>query len=137
MFIHGEHVSRDRGASTVEYALLTALISLVAVAETTFLGTSAASTFTEAGGVIQRGGAVEQTKTAAYNDDFDAAFEVTNGRVYLGNVDTAGGWSYRVTRDTGRRVVLRFRNSDSGEVVRVVGYLNRRDVLRTRVRPRR
>lgn len=121
----------------VEYTLLTALIALVAVTAITFLGNSMASTFTEAGGVLDRGGVVEQSKSAVYGDEFAAAFEVTNGKVYLGEVATADGWSYRVTRDTGRRIAVRFRNSESGEVVRVAGWLNRRDVLRTRVRPRR
>ncbi len=127
----------ERGASLVEYTLLTALIALVAVVAIGFLGRSASASFTEAGGDLARGGLVEQSKVATYGEAVNATFEVTNGRVYLGNVTADEGWTYRVARDTGRRVVLRFRNSDTGEVVRVVGWLNRRDVLRTRVRPRR
>ena len=123
----------ERGTSMVEYTLLVALIALIAITAVGFLGRSATDSLTEASRAVDRGGAVEQSKTATYGNQIATTFEVVNGRVYLGDV-AADGWTSRVVRNTERRVVVRFQNSDTGKVVRVIGALNRRDVLRTRIR---
>jgi pilus assembly protein Flp/PilA len=49
-----DHVSRkdDRGASLVEYALLLALIAVVAIGALTFLGTSVSSTLNNVANAI-------------------------------------------------------------------------------------
>lgn len=47
------HARSERGASLVEYALLVALIAVVAIAAITFLGGEATNTLNEAGSSLQ------------------------------------------------------------------------------------
>jgi pilus assembly protein Flp/PilA len=46
------HVSSERGASLVEYALLVALIAVVCIAAVTVLGKNASQKFSEVGSAI-------------------------------------------------------------------------------------
>ncbi len=46
------HIRSERGASLVEYALLVALIAVVAIAAITFLGNQASDTLDSAGSAI-------------------------------------------------------------------------------------
>ncbi len=125
----------ERGAGFVEYAIVASLIALVAITGVTLLGNTVAESFSDSGGQVVRGGPVEASRTAEYEDEISATFEVTNGRVYLGAV-AAEGWTYRVTRDTGRRITMKFTNTENGDIVRVNGWLNNKDKLKSKVRKR-
>ncbi len=52
-----ELVQEEKGASMLEYALLAALIAVVAIAAVTFLGQQASDTFSNVGNALQGGNA--------------------------------------------------------------------------------
>ncbi|MEE8457151.1 MAG: hypothetical protein V3S28_03800 [Acidimicrobiia bacterium] len=74
-----------------------------------------------------------QTKTAVFEDEISVIFEATDGVVTYGSVE-AHGWTYKVTKDTGRRVHLKFTHEESGDQVTVKGWLHKRDELKTSVK---
>jgi Flp pilus assembly pilin Flp len=126
----------ERGAGFVEYALVVSLIAIVSMTGVRVLGGSLTDSFSGSGTAMERGGPVESSKTATYKDEISTTFEVAAGRVYLGAVE-ADGWTNRVTKDTGRRISVKFTNVDNGDVVRVNGWLNRKDKLKSNVKKKR
>lgn len=72
-----------------------------------------------------------QSVTAGMFAQFSVTFEERDGVLTTGSV-SSGDWRYRVTKDTGRRIHLEFTHPYRDEVV-VKGWLNRKDVLKTRV----
>ncbi len=78
------------------------------------------------------GGVANQTEKATYKDEISVTFWETDGVVTFGSVQ-ADGWTYKVKKDYKRRQNLTFTNTTSGKVVLINGWLNRRDVLKTKV----
>lgn len=73
-----------------------------------------------------------QTKKATYLNEISVTFEETDGEVTFGSVE-ADGWTYKVTKDYKRRQNLKFTHTKSGKVVLIKGWLNKKDVLKTKV----
>jgi len=125
----------ESGAGLVEYALLVALVAVVLMGAAEFLGSSTSDAFTSAGGAFEE--APQVTYTAAGIDgELEATFESVGETIALGDID-ADGWTYKVRRDTGRRVVVRFKETGTTKVVTVTGWLNKKDEVKTRVRVNR
>jgi hypothetical protein len=74
--------------------------------------------------------------TAGIEGELEATFELGDGKLSLGTVD-ADGWKYKVKKDTGRRVVVKFTNTETKKVVTVSGWLNNKDEVKTRVKVNR
>ncbi|GMQ94480.1 MAG: hypothetical protein BMS9Abin12_1972 [Acidimicrobiia bacterium] len=127
-----ETSNKERGASMVEYAMLIAFISIVSVAAVGLLGGSVTEAFTGAADGMATQPAKEYV-SAGIDGELQATFEVSGGKVALGTVD-ADGWTYKVTKDTGRRVVVKFTNSTSKKIVSVKGWLNKKDAFKTKVK---
>jgi len=73
-----------------------------------------------------------QVQTATYLGEISVTFAETDGEVTFGSVE-ADGWTYEVIRDRTRRKNLEFTHTASGKVVQINGWLNRNDVLKTKV----
>jgi len=125
----------ESGAGLVEYSLLVALVAVVLIGAVQFLGTSTSDAFTSAGGAFEA--APQVTYTAAGIDgELEATFESAGDTIALGDID-AEGWTYKVKKDTGRRVVVRFKQTGTTKVVTVTGWLNKKDEVKTRVKVNR
>jgi Flp pilus assembly pilin Flp len=125
----------ESGAGLVEYAMLVALIAIVLMGAVKFLGSSTSDAFTSAGGAFAE--KPEVTLTAAGIDgELEATFESAGDTISLGDVD-AEGWTYEVKKDTGRRVVVRFKETGTKKVVTVTGWLNKKDKVKTKVKVNR
>jgi Flp pilus assembly pilin Flp len=125
----------ESGAGLVEYALLVALIAIVLVGAVKFLGSSTSDSFTTAGEAFAD--KPEVTLTAAgIGGELEATFESVGDTIALGDID-ADGWTYKVKKDTGRRVVVRFKETGTKRVVTVTGWLNKKDEVRTKVKVNR
>jgi len=79
------------------------------------------------------GGVANQTEKATYKDEISVTFWETDGVVTFGSVQ-ADGWTYKVTKDYKRRQNLKFTHTTSGKVVLINGWLNKKDVLKTKVK---
>lgn len=127
----------------VSYVLLVVLIALVSVGFIGYGGRAVSDSFTAAAGAVPASAAATEattttapdlpTETAGVDGKAEATFVVRDGKMELSGVD-ADGWTYRITRQTDRRINVKFTNPDTGEVIRVNGWLNKKDVLKTRVR---
>lgn len=135
----------ERGAGVVEYALIVALVAIAAVAGVALFGGSVASSITASSEAFAADGSSEATTTTtkppfnqeqdvATDDAGDVRFEEVDGRVRIDNIAPDDGWTAKVTRDNGRRATVRFTNTDTGERVTVTSWLNRKGVLKSRVR---
>ncbi len=94
---------------------------------TTTVPTTTTTTTIAGGGQV-----ANQTKTAAYLDEISVTFWETDGVVTFGSVQ-ADGWTYKVKKDYKRRQNLKFTKTTSGKVVQINGWLNKKDVLKTKV----
>ena len=130
------------GASLTEYALLLALVSIIAVGAIGFFGSSTSDAFTATGAAMTGAETAfeEKPKTtytsAGIDGELKATFEWTGDEISLGDVD-ADGWKYKVKKDTGRKVVVRFTNTETKKVVTVTGWLNKKDEIKTKVKVNR
>ena len=125
----------ESGAGLVEYALLVALVAVVLMGAAEFLGSSTSETFTSAGTAFEEAPQVTFT-SVGIDGELEATFESVGETIALGDID-ADGWTYKVRRDTGRRVVVRFKETGTTKVVTVTGWLNKKDEVKTRVRVNR
>lgn len=79
---------------------------------------------------------------APFNQERDVAtdeagyvrFEEVDGEVRIDNIAPADGWTAKVTKDDDRRSTVRLTNTETGERVVVTGWLNKKGVLKSRVR---
>ncbi|MFV1971751.1 MAG: hypothetical protein ACC683_12205 [Acidimicrobiia bacterium] len=99
---------------------------------TTTTTTTVPPTTTTTTTIPDGGQGANQTKTATYGDEISVTFWETDGVVTFGSVQ-ADGWTYEVTKDKERRQNLEFTNTTSGKVVQIKGWLNKKDVLKTKV----
>jgi len=143
---HGS-IDRERGAAMVEYALLVALISAVLIGGVAVLGHGVGSSFTVAGGAFSENGSptttapttttttmVTHEKRVDAKGAGDVRFEEVGGKIRIGDVSAADGWTSKVTKDNGRRVTIRFTNSTTHERVIVKGWITRKGQLKTSTR---
>ena len=133
----------ERGAGVVEYALIVALVAIAAVAGVALFGGSVASSITASSeGFDTDGSSATTTTKAPFNQEKDVEtdeagdvrFEEVDGRVRIDNIAPDDGWTAKVTKDNGNRATVRFTNTDTGERVRVTSWVNKKGVLKSRVR---
>jgi Flp pilus assembly pilin Flp len=136
----------ERGAGVVEYALIVALVAIASVAGVALFGGSVASSITASSEGLNTDGSSEATTTTTTKAPFnqekdvetdeggDVRFEEVDGRVQIDNISSDDGWTAKVTKDNGRRATVRFTNTDTGERVTVTSWLNKKSVLKSRVR---
>ncbi len=125
----------ESGAGLVEYALLVALIAVVLMSAVKVLGSSTSDSFTSAGGAFAEKSEVTLTADGI-DGELEATFESVDDTISLGDVD-ADGWTYKVRKDTGRRIVVRFKETGTKKVVTVTGWLNKKDEVKTKVKVNR
>jgi len=128
----------ERGAALLEYALIVSLIGIMAIVSIQLFSGSVASSLTSSAGALAQGNTVDvpkidDSKTATYEDELEATFEVTDLKLSLGEVK-ADGWTYKITKSTDRRITMRFTSDDTGDVVIVRGWLNKKDKLKTKTK---
>ena len=108
---------------------------MVLIGAVNFLGSTTSDTFTTAAGALAAKPDVTFT-AAGIDGELEATFESFGETIALGDID-ADGWTYKIRRDTGRRVVVRFKETGTTKVVTVTGWLNKKDEVKTRVRVNR
>ncbi len=136
-------IANEDGATMISYVLLVVLIALVSVGFIGYGGRAVSDTFTDVAAQASPPAPEPEpepepepdypTETAGVDGKAEATFVVRDGVMELKDVD-ADGWNYRITKQTDRRINVRFTNPDTGEVIRVNGWLNKKDVLKTKVR---
>ncbi|MEE8486259.1 MAG: hypothetical protein V3S38_06915, partial [Acidimicrobiia bacterium] len=95
-----------------------------------YLGNSTSTAFVAVSDALKKEPETTHT-TVGIEGELEATFELADGKLSLGTVD-ADGWKYKVKKDTGHRVVVKFTNTETKKVVTVSGWLNNKDEVKTR-----
>jgi Flp pilus assembly pilin Flp len=133
--------NHEHGAAFLEYVLIASLIGITAIVAVQLLGGSVANSLSDSASAFAQGETVDElkidaSKTAAYKDEFEATFEVTDLKLSLGNVKS-DGWTYKITKSTDRKITMKFSSEDSDDVVTVKAWLNKNDKLKTTVKEKK
>lgn len=127
---------RERGASLVEYALVVGLIAVVALVAVGLLGGSVSDSLGTSASALEAAPdnpkADYPTETAGVDGKVNATFLLVDGQVVLDSTN-GDGWTMTVLKDTDTRINTRFKNNETGEIIRVNGWVNAKGQLKTNV----
>ncbi len=122
----------------MEYALLVTLIAAVVIGAVSFLGIKVGTSFSGTAEALDGEASstttlpvTQEERVEAKNGAGDVRFEEVGGEVRIAEVNSADGWTAKITKDNGSRAVIRFYNSETKERVFARGRINGKGKLVT------
>ena len=136
--------TEELGAAVVEYALVLALVAMVAVTGVALFGGSVAASITASSESIATDASsttttttkppFNQEKDVETDEAGDVRFEEVDGKVRIDRISPSDGWTAKVTKDNGSRATVRLTNAATGERVVVTSWVTKKGTLRSRIR---